>query len=185
MHWSYHSFALSHYYLLSRIIKWDGSYQEQHFYRADSRFAPSQWETALHCNNVSHWLGASLESALFLHPIKLLQVYISDNTVCWLDCSSHISVIFSLFLPPKTSLNHHILSMLSAFGYHQLLYNHYHVIILVNSVPGGVDISDKFYQCLKTSRETDFQGHISFFNFFMYQTYFIHQNFNKVVVYLI
>ena len=32
--------------------------------RADSRFAPSQWETALLCNGVSHWLGASLESAL-------------------------------------------------------------------------------------------------------------------------
>ena len=31
---------------------------------ADSRFAPSQWETALLCNDVSHWLGASLESAL-------------------------------------------------------------------------------------------------------------------------
>ena len=29
-----------------------------------SRFAPSQWETALLCNAVSHWLGASLESAL-------------------------------------------------------------------------------------------------------------------------
>ena len=34
--------------------------------RADSRFAPSQWETALLCNDVSHWLGASLESALKL-----------------------------------------------------------------------------------------------------------------------
>ena len=32
--------------------------------RADSRFAPSQWETALLCNKVSHWLGTSLESAL-------------------------------------------------------------------------------------------------------------------------
>ena len=32
--------------------------------RADSRFAPSQWETALLCNDVSHWLGAILESAL-------------------------------------------------------------------------------------------------------------------------
>ena len=32
--------------------------------RADSRFAPSQWETALLCNDVSHWLGASLWSAL-------------------------------------------------------------------------------------------------------------------------
>ena len=33
-------------------------------HRADSRFAPSQWETALLCNDVSRWLGASLESAL-------------------------------------------------------------------------------------------------------------------------
>ena len=35
-------------------------------YRPDSRFAPSQWETALLCNDVSHWLGASLERALEL-----------------------------------------------------------------------------------------------------------------------
>ena len=34
-------------------------------YKADSRFAPSQWETALLCNDVSHWLGASLASALY------------------------------------------------------------------------------------------------------------------------
>ena len=33
-------------------------------YRADSRFVPSQWETSLLCNDVSHWLGASLGSAL-------------------------------------------------------------------------------------------------------------------------
>ena len=36
-----------------------------HFTRADTRFAPSQWETVLLCNDVSLWLGASLESALF------------------------------------------------------------------------------------------------------------------------
>ena len=36
-------------------------------FRADSRFALSQWETALLCNDVSHCLGASLESALQLH----------------------------------------------------------------------------------------------------------------------
>ena len=33
--------------------------------RADSRFAPSQWETALPFNGVSRWLDANLESALF------------------------------------------------------------------------------------------------------------------------
>ena len=32
--------------------------------RDDSRFVPSQWETVLLCNGVSHWLGASLEWAL-------------------------------------------------------------------------------------------------------------------------
>ena len=32
--------------------------------RADSRFAPSQWETALQSNAVSHWLSTNLESAL-------------------------------------------------------------------------------------------------------------------------
>ena len=34
------------------------------YIRADFRFAPSQWETALDCNVVSHWPGASPESAL-------------------------------------------------------------------------------------------------------------------------
>ena len=32
--------------------------------RTDPKFAPSQRETALLCNDVSHWLGASLESAM-------------------------------------------------------------------------------------------------------------------------
>ena len=32
-------------------------------YGADSRFAPTQWEKALFCKDVSHWLGASFESA--------------------------------------------------------------------------------------------------------------------------
>ena len=34
------------------------------FTKAGSRFAPSQWETSLQSNAVSHWLGANLESAL-------------------------------------------------------------------------------------------------------------------------
>ena len=33
-------------------------------HKADWRLVSSQWETPLHCNDVSHWLGASLESAL-------------------------------------------------------------------------------------------------------------------------
>ena len=42
-------------------------------YRAGFRFTPSQWEMALLCNKVSHWLGASLESAL---------LYVTDSGIC-------------------------------------------------------------------------------------------------------
>ena len=33
---------------------------------ADLRYAPSQWETSLQSNAVSHWLGANLEPALVI-----------------------------------------------------------------------------------------------------------------------
>ena len=36
------------------------------YVRAESRFAPSQWGTALFCNDVSHWLGENLMSALYV-----------------------------------------------------------------------------------------------------------------------
>ena len=41
-------------------------------HRADSRFAPSQWETALLCNDVSHWLGTNLE------PVQMHAVSATD-----------------------------------------------------------------------------------------------------------
>ena len=44
-----------------------GSVTIPSFHRADSRFAPSQWETSLLCNDISHWLGENLESALILY----------------------------------------------------------------------------------------------------------------------
>ena len=59
-------------------------------YRADSRFAPSQWETALLCNDISHWLGASLETALntwIIHfpPSGVWARYYSSRLtwICW------------------------------------------------------------------------------------------------------
>ena len=58
--------------------------------RADSRFAPSQRETMLLCNGVSHWLGANLKSALSiasdtaLAPNRLLaHTWIKDDSICW------------------------------------------------------------------------------------------------------
>ena len=49
-----------------------------HGCRDDSRFAPSQWETALLCNDVSHWLGASLESSLWVQWEGFGTVYSID-----------------------------------------------------------------------------------------------------------
>ena len=39
------------------------------YYMADSRFAPSQWETPLLCKDVFHWLGANLEFVLYYNYI--------------------------------------------------------------------------------------------------------------------
>ena len=59
--------------IVNRIIMWPQwipnitLYELTHWEsgcRADSRFASSQWETALLCNDVSHWLDTNLESAL-------------------------------------------------------------------------------------------------------------------------
>ena len=51
-------------------------------YRADSRFAPSQWETALHCKDVSHWLGASLESTLInIGGLLTISIFIQNTLI--------------------------------------------------------------------------------------------------------
>ena len=47
---------------------------------ADSRFAHSQWETALQSNDISHSLGTSLESALY---INVRYIRISDTSYQW------------------------------------------------------------------------------------------------------
>ena len=38
--------------------------------KADSRLAPSQWETSLQSNAISHWLGTNLESTLCMEPVQ-------------------------------------------------------------------------------------------------------------------
>ena len=62
-----------------------------HLAVADSMFAPSQWETALLCNDVSHWLGASIESALQLHQ---------ENIAVW----NHSAIVGILLLVPAQTL---------------------------------------------------------------------------------
>ena len=58
--------------------------------RADSRFAPSQLEMALLCNDISHWLGTSLESAMWC-KIPYKQINTVNNTIDL--CLSHIQLL--------------------------------------------------------------------------------------------
>ena len=59
-------------------------------YRADSKFAPSQWETVLLCNDVSHWLGPILESALIL---AFKTIYVTSE-----DEAQRIETLWSLIM---------------------------------------------------------------------------------------
>ena len=44
-------------------------------------FAPSQWETALLCNDVSHWLGASIKSALLSYHTFGCMLYLHSPSI--------------------------------------------------------------------------------------------------------
>ena len=48
------------------VISGFGMLEVTYISTAESIFAPSQWETALLCNDVFRWLGANLESALYV-----------------------------------------------------------------------------------------------------------------------
>ena len=48
--------------------------------RANSRLAPSQWDTSLQSNAVSHWLGAKLESPLIMYGLEGQIVYALTRT---------------------------------------------------------------------------------------------------------
>ena len=41
-------------------------YLGEGYIRDQSRYASSQWETSLHCNDISHWLGAYLDCSLVI-----------------------------------------------------------------------------------------------------------------------
>ena len=61
--------------------------------RADSRFAPSQWETALHCKSVSLWQGTNLESVLDVSITRLQWVPPIQNQSHRSWHESHDSII--------------------------------------------------------------------------------------------
>ena len=70
----------------------------EHDPRADTRFATSQWEMALLCNDFSHWLGANLQAS----PVILFsRAHSHSNTHTWSLCDDHDRVQQSL-LPCNT-----------------------------------------------------------------------------------
>ena len=69
----------------------------RYMFRADASFVPSQWETVLLCNDVSHWLGANLESILYAMHKRLLpfQVIYTGRvflTMLYMDMTSLTTV---------------------------------------------------------------------------------------------
>ena len=63
--------------------------------RADSRFASNQWETASLCNDVSHWLGTSLKSALNVIPWAIWDTHRYHAII--IHCWPWIKILFSFF----------------------------------------------------------------------------------------
>ena len=49
--------------------------------RNQSRYVPSQWETSLQCNDVSHWLGAYLNRSLHMHQSYRLNLIMKMNSL--------------------------------------------------------------------------------------------------------
>ena len=62
--------------------------------RADSKFVPCQWETALLCNDVSHWLGANLESNLAY--ISLVYTVMTVRRHAWLAPGKDVNYITAI-----------------------------------------------------------------------------------------
>ena len=60
---------------------WKNNHNTAMVIRVDFRFAPSQWETSLQSNAVSHWLDANLKSALvMIRSRKDLSVWVGVPT---------------------------------------------------------------------------------------------------------
>ena len=70
---------------------------------ADSRFAPSQWETVLLCNNISRWLGTSLESALHLFAGNMTSI----QSCFWIPGFGCSSVLFGNAYMGHMDRGHH------------------------------------------------------------------------------
>ena len=72
--------------------------------RADSRFLPSRWVSALLCNEVSHWLAINLES--FLHACRYENWVFSQSRFYWRSrsCNSINRIVLTFVLIEVVSI---------------------------------------------------------------------------------
>ena len=66
--------------------------RQPNIYRTNSRIAPSQWETALLCNDVSQWLSPNLESALIYLNSFINSHSMSSSHKIVISCSGTVFV---------------------------------------------------------------------------------------------
>ena len=67
------------------------------YLQADSRFGSSKWETALQRYDIFHWLGANLQSALYLNWNSPQPSSISVSVSCCLFCCWSINWCFQCY----------------------------------------------------------------------------------------
>ena len=113
---------------------------QMHYSRADSRFAPSQWETALLCNDVSHWLGVKPRISPF-----------TAKLICANTCSDNGSIqclaMAQCFHPRVSTQN-----ILKLFRYKSMLI--YFYIRLTSQIPECIN------EIPHTARLCNRNGHI-------------------------
>ena len=85
-------FLKSNYRLISKLIPF-----KDIWFRADFRLVPSQLETALLCNDASYWLGANLESALWLAESIWVNITFSKDHVWYRDKSDETSMRYIMY----------------------------------------------------------------------------------------
>ena len=76
------------------------------YIRADSRFAHSQWETALLCNDVSHWLGANLDSVQYI-VTRIVHIFTNTYNISITRLCKCISPVSQCLILPYSILFSH------------------------------------------------------------------------------
>ena len=94
--------------------------------RADAKFAPSQWEAVLLCNEVSHWLGTNRESTLVVPPYDAV----------WNDAMLHtyvhvgIYIYIYIYAYTYTTFTHTFIVSYIVIQFYSVIYTHIYGEIL-------------------------------------------------------